>query len=516
MLPSFSRLRLCNGADTGGFYNPTPDEVDDLNRRQEQDPVTLEDFVSVFRVTVLNANGTETHKHYNAQALWRSIQSTFAVNGRLEYPGLQTPVWREDWYALHSQYDPDGPVPPEVAQLSRLDSSTGDDTEGESSEGEPSEGEPEEDESEEEEHGPEGASEIMNELRQRHDAARDYPSRERWDEIGQTVNGIIERCSNEGGQDFQNAFQDLVANGDNETFFRNALARTSPNDTVVKGILIKLLSFLVLEEDEARDMVRRWNIRDDVRRYVVHNSGNLTHPDPPSGERRAYESAHQDNRASQAERLVHYLKWQEWIPDSLMASQSDHNSLRFPSRPLSQAQQAVVDELKTRLAALVAKLASLQVDAIPSAMRIEYDHCMKEIEELGERMLQTADYPLAAERRALAVDMWVAMNTTMDAKLLMDTTQLRSRRFQIVATELLRLVWLTVSVVHEDIAQPEELTVDLINDFFWRHVSKEYERPPNDEFSTERVEEILTKVSEFWAEELVGLPSPARQRQRVE
>jgi hypothetical protein len=525
MLPNFSLLRLERGADTSGFYNLTPDEVDDLNQRQEQDPVTLEDFVSVFRVTVRNANGTETHKHYNAKALWQAIQSTFAANGRLEYPGLQTPLWREDWYELHNQYDPNGPVPPEVAQLSRLDDSTGDDTEGES-----------EDESEEEEYGPEEASEFMDELKQRCDAARDYPSRERWDELGGTVNGTIESCSNEGGQDFQNAFQDLMANGDNETFFRNALARTSPNDMVVNGILIKLLSYLVLEEDQIRDMVRRWGIRDDVRRYAAHVNNNRTYPDPPSAERREYEIDHQDNRLYQAARLLHYLKWQEWIPDSLMAGQFSEYNRMFAfssSRPLSQEQQAVVDELKTRVAALVALLDSitgLSVDWVRATYILSgdvardgglgYVHLMKEIKEIGKRMLQTEDYPISVERHTLVVDVWVAMNNAMHAKLLWNNVNFPGKdKFRRVVTALVRLVWTMASAVHEDIAQPDELNVDKMNDFFWNHVSRAYERPPNDVNNTERVEEILKIVSEFWAEEDVeridGPSSPPRRRPRL-
>ena len=538
MLPNVSLLRLDRGAEIGGFYNLTPNEVDDLNQRQEQDPVTLEDFVSVFRVAVRNANGAVTHKHYNAKALWQAIRATFAANGRLEYPGLQTPVWREDWYELHNQYDPNGPVPPEVARLSRLDASNGNDTESETEDESEDESEEEEEpESEEEEepepYGPEEASEFMGELKQRCDAAQDYPSRERWDELGETVNGIIESCSNEGGQDFRNAFQDLMENGGNETFFRNALARLSLNDMVVKGILIKLLSYLVLEEDEIRDIVRRWGIRDNVRRYAAHVNNNRTYPDPSSVVRSAYESSHQDSRLIQANRLLHYLKWQEWIPDSLMVGQSlEYNGMVAfsSSRPLSQEQQAVFDELKTRVAALVADVNNMTRDptrrgrAILSAQMkfaqneargLWYDHLMRETSELGERMLQTKDYPISRESHALVVDVWVAMNNAMNAKLLWDASpDPQSRRFRRVVTALVRLVWTMASAVHKDIAQPDELNVDLINDFFWMYVSKAYERPPNDEFSTERVEEILTEVSEFWTEAHEP-SSPARRRQRL-
>ncbi len=511
MLPNFSLLRLDHGAHTGGFYNLTPDEVDDLNERQEQDPITLEDFVSVFRVTVRNPDGSETHKHYNAKALWQSIQSTFAANGRLQYPGLQTPVWREDWYELHNQYDPTGPVPPEVAQLSRLDGSVGDDTESEEWDF------ASDDESGEEEYGPEEAAFFMNQLRQRYDVAREYPARDRWDELQDTVRDIIEHCSNEGGQEFQNAFQDLMVD-DNETFFKNALARTAPNDMLLNGILIELLDWLVLEEDTIRDMVRRWGVREDVRRFAAHANSNRTYPDPPSVERREYELVHRDSHHYLADRLLHYLKWQEWIPDSLLNSQWDHNSL-FTLRPLSQEQQAVVDELKTRVATLVAKLASLQLDTIPALMRTDYAYFMKETKELGERMLQTKDYPFSAERHALAVDAWVAMNNVMNMKLFMDTMQPRSSRFHRVATALVRLVWTMVSAVHKDIAKPDDLTTDHMNDFFWMYVSRAYERPPNDDFNTERIEEILKIASEFWGEEEVeridGPSSPPRRRPRL-
>ena len=412
-------------------------------------------------------------------------------------------------------------MPPEVAQLSRLDDSAGDDTEGES-----------EDESEEEEYGPEEAAHFMNQLRQRYDEARDYPSSDRWDELGETVNDITDRCSYEGGQEFQNAFQDLMELGDNETFFRNALARTSPNDMLLNGILIKLLSYLVLEEDTIRDMVRRWGIRDDVRRYAAHVNSNRTYPEPPSVVRREYELVHQDDRIVQADRLLHYLKWNEWIPDSLMISQWDYNSL-FTLRPLSQEQQAVVDELKTRLAALVALLDTIthppldwvRADFVLVGDRardggLGYKHLMKEIKELGERMLQTKDYPFSAERHALAVDAWVAMNNAMNAKLFWDYMNYRSRtRFHRVVTALARLVWTMVSAVHKDIAKPDDLTTDHMNDFFWMYVSRAYERPPNDDFNTERIEEILKRVSEFWGEEEVeridGPSSPPRRRQRL-
>jgi hypothetical protein len=112
------------------------------------------------------------------------------------------------------------------------------------------------------------------------------------------------------------------------------------------------------------------------------------------------------------------------------------------------------------------------------------------------------------------------MNNAMHAKLLWNNVNFPGKdKFRRVVTALVRLVWTMASAVHEDIAQPDELNVDKMNDFFWNHVSRAYERPPNDVNNTERVEEILKIVSEFWAEEDVeridGPSSPPRRRPRL-
>ena len=159
----------------------------------------------------------------------------------------------------------------------------------------------------------EDARQYMEVLQQQYDAARNDPSRERWDELSNTVIDITESCTQEGGEDFLNAFKNLMQNGNNETFFKNALARMFPNDMVIKGILIKLLSELMQDQvaesqgNEIRDMVRRWGIRDDVRRYAAHVNRNHMYPDPPSGERREYETWFRDVHMFHANRLLHYL-----------------------------------------------------------------------------------------------------------------------------------------------------------------------------------------------------------------
>jgi len=122
LLPNFSRLRLGTDemARTGGFYSLTPNEADELIAQRERDPVSLDEFFSVFRVALPNADGTLRYKFYRADALWRSIQAVYAQKRELVYPDVQAPVWYEDWYELHNQYDPNGAVPPEVNQLLRF------------------------------------------------------------------------------------------------------------------------------------------------------------------------------------------------------------------------------------------------------------------------------------------------------------------------------------------------------------------------------------------------------------
>jgi len=107
-------------ARTGGFYSLTPNEADQLIAQRERDPVSLDEFFSVFRVALPNADGTLRYKFYRADALWRSIQAVYAQKRELVYPDVQAPVWYEDWYELHNQYDPNGAVPPEVNQLLRF------------------------------------------------------------------------------------------------------------------------------------------------------------------------------------------------------------------------------------------------------------------------------------------------------------------------------------------------------------------------------------------------------------
>ena len=107
-------------ARTGGFYNLTPNEADQLIAQAERDPVSLDEFFSVFRVSLPSADGTFRYRYYRADVLWRSIMAVFAQKRELVYPEIQAPVWYEDWYELHNQYDPNGPVPPEVNQLLRL------------------------------------------------------------------------------------------------------------------------------------------------------------------------------------------------------------------------------------------------------------------------------------------------------------------------------------------------------------------------------------------------------------
>jgi hypothetical protein len=119
MLPNFSRLRI----KTGGFYNLTPNEADQLIHQEggaARDPVSFDEFFSVFRVALPNSDGTLRYRFYRADVLWRSIKAVYSQNNALVYPEVQAPVWYEDWHELHNQYDPSGLVPPEVNQLLRF------------------------------------------------------------------------------------------------------------------------------------------------------------------------------------------------------------------------------------------------------------------------------------------------------------------------------------------------------------------------------------------------------------
>ena len=64
---------------------------------------------------------------YNAQALWVALRSM----EQMRDPCYRQPFWREDWYALHERYDPNGGVPRAVRTLPRKDKHEGYDTEEE-------------------------------------------------------------------------------------------------------------------------------------------------------------------------------------------------------------------------------------------------------------------------------------------------------------------------------------------------------------------------------------------------
>ena len=100
MLPNLGQLSLHEGAETGGFYEPSPAEQASMN----DDPVTLEKplYTMSFRVRLPqnNADGSPRYKFFAPLELWTWIKSNNSL------PAREGPVWYEDWWALCNTFNP--------------------------------------------------------------------------------------------------------------------------------------------------------------------------------------------------------------------------------------------------------------------------------------------------------------------------------------------------------------------------------------------------------------------------
>ena len=100
MLPNLGQLSLHEGAETGGFYEPSSAEQASMN----DDPVTLEKplYTMSFRVRLPqnNADGSPRYKFFAPLELWTWIKSNNSL------PAREGPVWYEDWWALCNTFNP--------------------------------------------------------------------------------------------------------------------------------------------------------------------------------------------------------------------------------------------------------------------------------------------------------------------------------------------------------------------------------------------------------------------------
>ena len=150
MLPNLGRLSL-RAEPTGEFVRLSRAEARRLNNAGVREPINKSKYLpsdcdpndehlfgddyecfEPFKVWIKDpATGRPGRKSniYNAQALWDALQ----YMDQLRDPATRQPFWREDWWALHEKYDPDGGVPSAVFTLPRKDKDEGSDTEEEES-----------------------------------------------------------------------------------------------------------------------------------------------------------------------------------------------------------------------------------------------------------------------------------------------------------------------------------------------------------------------------------------------
>ena len=110
MLPNLAQLAL---VDTGGFYELTDAELQQIEANDVNDPITYDrpTHTMTFRVqnAVPNPDGTPRYMYYSPAVLWDWVRQP-SSNGRL--PGIEgQTILYEDWWTLHMNYDPSGPVP---------------------------------------------------------------------------------------------------------------------------------------------------------------------------------------------------------------------------------------------------------------------------------------------------------------------------------------------------------------------------------------------------------------------
>lgn len=124
MLPNLGGLSLVS-PPTGEFYALTPDEA----AEEGEDPIhghaflpgqTKDSLAATFRVRSKDPRPGTTNRYvyhfFEAAPLWQWVKrQDHAYN-----PKTREPLWKEDWLALHAQFDPDSPVPHWVRNLPQL------------------------------------------------------------------------------------------------------------------------------------------------------------------------------------------------------------------------------------------------------------------------------------------------------------------------------------------------------------------------------------------------------------
>ena len=148
MLPNLGRLSL-RAEPTGEFIRLSRAEARRLNNAGVREPINKSKYMpsdckpsdedlfgddyecfEPFKVWIQDERtGRSGRKYniYNAQALWEALQ----YMDKLRDPVTRQPFWREDWWALHEKYDPNGLVPRAVRSLPRKNKDEGSDTEEE-------------------------------------------------------------------------------------------------------------------------------------------------------------------------------------------------------------------------------------------------------------------------------------------------------------------------------------------------------------------------------------------------
>ena len=124
MLPRLDRLSL---KPTGEFYALTPNEA----AEEGEDPIhghaflpgqTKDSLAATFRVRSQDPRPGTTNQYvyhfFEAETLWQWVKRA----DRAFNPKTREPLWKEDWLALHDQFDPDSPVPHWVYNLPQLNS----------------------------------------------------------------------------------------------------------------------------------------------------------------------------------------------------------------------------------------------------------------------------------------------------------------------------------------------------------------------------------------------------------
>tara|TARA_B100000575_G_scaffold28105_1_gene19013 strand:+ start:80 stop:1708 length:1629 start_codon:yes stop_codon:yes gene_type:complete len=128
MLPNLGGLSLVSVTPTGEFYALTPDEAaeegeDPINGHAFLPGQTKDSLAATFRVRSKDPRPGTTNRYvyhfFEAESLWQWVKRE-----RQAYnPKTREPLWKEDWLALHDQFDSDSPVPYWVRDLPQLSSS---------------------------------------------------------------------------------------------------------------------------------------------------------------------------------------------------------------------------------------------------------------------------------------------------------------------------------------------------------------------------------------------------------